>query len=101
MALIATELVSNAIEHAFVGRSGGRIHVGLQTDGGGGITLTVADNGAGLPAGFDAKASGNLGLRIVKALAEQLDGTFEMVDGKGVTCRLVIPVSGAAKGNID
>jgi len=90
IALIATELVSNAIEHGFAGRSEGTINVGLQPDVGV-IVLTVVDDGNGLASGFDGAVTKSLGLGIVQILTQQLRGKFEMVNGKGTTCRLAVP----------
>ena len=52
IALVATELISNALEHAFDGRLQGTIN-DLDHNGDGAITLTVSDDGIGLPDGFD------------------------------------------------
>jgi two-component sensor histidine kinase len=48
------------------------------------------------PAGFDIKLAKSLGLKIVQTLTEQLAGHFEMVAGKGTTCRIVIPAHAVA-----
>jgi two-component sensor histidine kinase len=91
IALIATELISNALEHAFKGRPQGTINVGFGRDGGGAITLTVSDDGTGLPDGFVAANSTSLGMRIIWSLTSQLGGRFEVVNGKGTTFCLIIP----------
>lgn len=91
VALIVTELVSNALEHGLAGRSEGTITVGLKLDARASVCLSVADDGHGLPAGFDPAATRSLGLRIVGTLARQLGGTFEMEGGNGTTCRVRFP----------
>ena len=51
--------------------------------------LTVRDDGAGPPTDFDPARSKSLGLRIVRAMAQQLGGKFEMGREDGWTvCRL-------------
>jgi two-component system, sensor histidine kinase PdtaS len=92
LALVANELISNALEHAFAGQRQGTVKVGLGRDGSA-ITLTVSDDGAGLPDGFDAENSQSLGLRIIRSLALQLGGRFEAMSEKGATFRVVIPDS--------
>ena len=69
--LIVNELVTNAAKHG-----GGKITV---TYSGRKIsTLTVADEGAGLPEGFDINSkSHGLGMKIVNLLSKQLGGSFE------------------------
>ena len=91
VALIALELVSNALEHAFAGREGGTITMDLRPGADGSFLLKVEDDGAGLPRGFDPRTAGGLGLRLVGALARQIGGTFEMSGGRGTVCRLSFP----------
>jgi two-component sensor histidine kinase len=51
--------------------------------------LCVADNGVGVPAGFDFSGHSTLGLRIVFFTAEhQLQGKVEFQTDNGVTCRV-------------
>jgi two-component sensor histidine kinase len=92
VALIVAESVSNALEHGFSAQEDGRIIVRLQRleDS---FELTIADNGAGLPEGFDIAKSTSLGLRIATTLARQLGGAFEMYDDHGAVARLVLPAA--------
>ena len=81
--LILNELISNALKHAFNGRSSGTVAASLYEASEGKICLSVSDNGVGLPAGMDWKKSSSLGLRIVRLLARQLHGGIEVVHDKG------------------
>jgi two-component sensor histidine kinase len=77
-ALIINELLLNSIEHGFQGRAGGRIalSIGVQDSN---VRLSVQDNGQGLPADFDLRTAGNLGLQIVRTLVQDdLKGTFSL-----------------------
>ena len=77
--LILNELLSNVFKHAFAGRTGGTVKVGFDVTGDGKASLTVSDDGAGLPPGFDIDTTGSLGLRLVKILAkDQLQGDLEV-----------------------
>ena len=87
LALIVTELISNALEHGFAGRSSGTIRIDLTPEGTSHV-LTVSDDGNGLPPNFTLESAG-LGLRIVQSLAQQIEGSFAMENGRGATCRLV------------
>jgi two-component sensor histidine kinase len=78
IALIFAEAVSNALEHGFAERHDGRIAVLLRTQSDGALTLVVADDGPGVPTGFDPVAGGSLGLKIATTLANQLGGRFTM-----------------------
>ncbi|MGK6354842.1 sensor histidine kinase [Sphingomonas sp. DT-207] len=73
LGLIVTELVINALKHAFPGDRGGRILVDYRAHGAD-WTLSVSDNGVGTPDALAAAKPG-LGTSIVEALAKQLAAT--------------------------
>ena len=95
VALIVTELISNALEHGFNGRPKGTIRIDLSAEGTAHV-LTVADDGNGLPEGFALEDARSMGLRIVRSLARQIDGEFAMEAKDGTVCRLVFPAGDAA-----
>jgi two-component sensor histidine kinase len=66
LALVLTELVTNAVEHGLRDR-GGTVTV-LAERNGTALRTTIRDDGVGLPAGFSAVSSGGLGTQIVQAL---------------------------------
>lgn len=76
--LIVTELVINALKHAFAAdTAAGLIVVAYEVDEPG-WRLTVSDNGViGKPNGNPGYATAGLGTGIVEALARQLDGRVE------------------------
>jgi two-component sensor histidine kinase len=79
MGLIVTELVINAIKHAFPDQSvGGRIIVSFEANEGIWL-LSVSDNGTGMPVG-NKRGKPGLGTGIVEALAKQLEATVTVVD---------------------
>ncbi|MBY0457757.1 MAG: PAS domain S-box protein [Gemmataceae bacterium] len=80
--LVVNELVSNGLKYAFAGRPGGTIEVSLGRAAGG-LVLAVADDGVGLPPGFDPATAGSFGLQLVVALAEQLGGAVAAGNGAG------------------
>ena len=78
LGLVVTELVINALKHAFPGEKSGKITVDYQTEGAM-WTLSVADNGVGMPKNPPEDASG-LGTSIVQALARQLKARVDLDD---------------------
>jgi PAS domain S-box-containing protein len=96
--LILNELIANAYKHAFPGdkpRAGAvdceiSIVVGQE---GCVLTLTVADNGIGLPAGLDWENPRTTGLQLVKMLSQQLNGSIEVERSSGTLFRLKFPVA--------
>jgi two-component sensor histidine kinase len=79
--LIVTELVINALKHAFKSTTkDGEISVSYEVSGTD-WKLSVVDNGIGRPDGVFAQAKSGLGTGIVKALAKQLDSQVVTLSG--------------------
>lgn len=78
LGLIANELVMNAVKHAYPTGGDKPVRVGFARLDEETVRLTVADRGAGLPAGFDWRHSRSLGMRVVHALSAQLDASLEV-----------------------
>ncbi|HPF90044.1 MAG TPA: sensor histidine kinase [Flavobacteriales bacterium] len=83
LGIILCELVGNTYQHAFPYATGGHVEIRIRRVEGDLYRLTVKDNGKGIPEG-DQHGSGKLGLEIVEALCEQLDGSFHMTTNPGV-----------------
>jgi PAS domain S-box-containing protein len=91
LALILNELVSNAVKHAFAGRSLGRLHVRL-APADEGLVLRVEDDGPGLPAGFELARHSHVGLQVVRTLAERdLGGKLSFSRGPGLVAEVWFP----------
>jgi two-component sensor histidine kinase len=81
LGLIVTELVLNALKHAFPhDKIDHRITVAYDVAGTN-WKLSIADNGIGKPTDAFAQARAGLGTSIVKALAQQLDARVEVLSG--------------------
>jgi two-component sensor histidine kinase len=76
LGLIVTELVINALKHAFPPGAAGHIIVGYQSQGPN-WTLFVEDDGIGMPKD-DSQAAAGLGTSIVEALARQLKASVQV-----------------------
>ncbi|NOZ27845.1 MAG: MEKHLA domain-containing protein [Chloroflexi bacterium] len=91
LALVMNELISNALEHAFVGLDRGALLVELAQDGNE-VRVTIRDDGHGLSPGFDVQHSKGLGLQIAHTLVEKdLNGMlrFGSANGRGTEVQLV------------
>jgi two-component sensor histidine kinase len=86
LGLIVTELILNALKHAFLdgGKFDHQITVRFEVAGSN-WKLSVVDNGIGAPVGVFAQAKSGLGTSIVNALAQQLDARVEVLSGAGGT----------------
>jgi two-component sensor histidine kinase len=92
LALVLSELVANAVEHAYDGGSG-EVEIRVRRSSGG-LELVVADQGRGLPDGFDLNSAGGLGLQIVRTLVlGELRGTFGLRPGpvRGTEAVVAVP----------
>ena len=97
LGLIATELVMNALKHAFPNdKVDGRITIAYDVDGTN-WKLTVVDNGIGKPDGVFAQPKTGLGTGIVKALAQQLGAKVETLAGPEGTTVSVTHATFSAK----
>jgi len=85
LALLVTELITNAMRHGFADDRRGRLVLQGRRDGDM-VTIDVADDGAG----FDPAIAGGLGLALVPGLVKQLgaESTLEAAPGKGTIWRL-------------
>lgn len=84
LSLIVTELVTNSLKHAFVGRERGAITVSLSRPAADTLELIVADDGTGIVDPAVRKPGSGLGSLILEALATQIGGKIEL-DGSTAT----------------
>ncbi len=88
LGLIVTELVINSLKHAFPDGRNGRITVSYKAHGPN-WTLSVADNGVGMPKDAESQTPG-LGTSIVEALANQLNARVQVAGGHpGTTVSII------------
>jgi two-component sensor histidine kinase len=112
LAMVLTEILQNALEHAYGPKAGGAVTVqavrgrmpagdaGWASWGNGGgnrgeeqLLITITDDGVGLPEGFDPQKAGNLGLQIVRTLVVgELGGSFDMVPAASGGTKVVLEI---------
>jgi chemotaxis protein methyltransferase CheR len=99
--LITTELVMNALKHAFPSvETTGQIIIKYEVNGTD-WELSVADNGVGKQDGVFAQAKPGLGSGIVKALAQSLNAKAETLSGAGGTTVSVTHTTFSKAGSRD
>ena len=95
VALIVNELILNAGRHAYPDSPGGviRLQLVLSDDK---VSISVSDDGIGLPADFDPALSKRLGTRIALGLAGQLGAELiRQKSSKGAHFTFVVPLHAA------
>lgn len=75
LGLIVNELMVNSMKHAFTEKSTGLIRVTLKRENGS-FLLVYTDDGVGLPPDFSIDACNSLGMRLVRLLSRQLNGSI-------------------------
>jgi two-component sensor histidine kinase len=89
LGLIANELLSNALKHAFPNGRAGHIVLSLAPDADGAVVvLAVGDDGAGMHAGAGdgrvaERQGGGIGSQLVRGLARQIGAEFTLGSGSG------------------
>ena len=99
--LIVNELASNSLKHGFPEGRSGHVSIGLRLAGkGASITLSVSDNGVGLPKDFDLQKTHSLGLQLVSDLARQLQGSLSIGPGPGAAFEVTFTRNRTPTGEI-
>ena len=91
-ALLVNELLTNALKHAFVGRTGGRVGIGIHAEGAKAARITVSDDGVGFPPTLDFRQPSTFGMELVLTLASQLNATVDLAVDRGSTFTVHFPL---------
>jgi two-component sensor histidine kinase len=89
LALIINELISNSLKYAFRNNEQAELSVSLKTSDRVGpagkeeLVLMVADNGPGLPEGFDISKTTSLGYKLIDLFSKKLEGTLSVHNDNG------------------
>ena len=91
-ALVVNEILSNAYKHAFVGRKKGTIDISVVQEKDR-ISITIRDDGTGLPENLDISQTSSLGLKLIRTLVQhQLKGALSFKSQKGTEVNVEFPV---------
>ena len=88
--LLLCELLINAFKHAFP-QGGGTVAVHV-CDVSGRMTMTVSDDGVGVPEGFDGRSVRSFGWRLIDRLVTQLNGTVFVTRANGTSVSVSFPL---------
>jgi two-component sensor histidine kinase len=96
LALAVSELLTNALRHAFRGRDAGSVIVESSTDGPD-LVVRITDDGVGMQPRSERDG---LGSRIVRSLAAQLSASIQLesTPGVGTIVHLRLPLAPAGSG---
>ncbi|HVU98464.1 MAG TPA: histidine kinase dimerization/phosphoacceptor domain -containing protein [Puia sp.] len=88
--LILNETVTNSLKYAFPNRRKGCISVILDQTADR-ITLSIADDGVGAPAGFELHRDHSMGMQLIDILVQQLDGSIQIDNCGGLAITIEFP----------
>jgi two-component sensor histidine kinase/Tfp pilus assembly protein PilF len=91
LGLILTELLTNSFKYAFQKMEKGEIRVDLKPQNESEYVLEVSDNGIGLPEDLDVGKVKSLGLRLVKTLTKQIQGSMGYKRNEGALFHITFP----------
>lgn len=87
VALLVNEVLTNALKYAYPNAEpGAEVRVIVEPS-----SLEIADDGVGLPAGFERENVDSLGIRLVRSLARQIGAVLEIKSEKGARIKLALP----------
>ncbi len=85
--LVVSELMTNALEHAFDRMENGLVEVRVTQLSGGGLRVVISDDGVGIPTTMQWPSQVSMGGRIVSGLIEGLEGTLQL--GRGAAGSII------------
>jgi len=88
--LIINEFLTNSFKYAFPDSEKGIISININ-ESVNHYNIELADNGKGFPKGFEGSNSKTFGLRIMKLLTQQINGTFNIDGSNGVKLNIQFP----------
>lgn len=81
--LILSEIMHNTLNYAFPNNQEGNVKITLKMDKEKQVTLTIEDNGIGIPENINMENPNTLGLIVIKNLTKQIEGTIKLLPNKG------------------
>ena len=89
MGLIINELITNVYKYAFPGNQTGNLWVKLLPEDEGKYSISICDDGIGLPEDFTMKTTQSMGTQIVGILIQQLEAKLEVTNNGGACFRIL------------
>ena len=89
--LIINELVTNSLKYAYAGRATGKLTLVMHHQEDHTFSLTVQDDGVGLPPDYEARSEASLGTQLVSVLVRQLGGVIKTESDHGARFTITFP----------
>ncbi|MCD6397183.1 MAG: sensor histidine kinase, partial [Spirochaetaceae bacterium] len=90
LGIIITELTTNALKYAFIGKDTGLISI-TYSEIEDGVKLVFADNGPSLSVDFSVAEAESLGFNLIFSLVMQLQGSISVENKNGAEFTIILP----------
>ena len=85
LGLVINEMINNSLKHAFNSKEKSlELLIKIDISDNGKICFKYRDNGPGIPDSFDIETTDKLGIQLIHALVEQIDGDLNYRNDNGV-----------------
>jgi two-component sensor histidine kinase len=90
--LIVCEILTNSLKYSHPAGAPVRLDVMCESHSDGTLTVSVSDDGVGLPEGFNPMKDGGIGFQVIRTLVAEIGATLDVQsDDLGVTFMIVVP----------
>lgn len=94
LGMIITEAISNCMKHAFLRTENPAIQIDLNyAERLGWLSLSIKDNGCGIPDEFMKEKSGSMGMRLLQIFARQLETQIHIENKEGTNIKLEFKIN--------
>ena len=100
LGLMLNEAITNAIKYAFTKNEDGKISIALNHISDSQISLSIADNGRGLPANFESKIGASMGMELLQGLTDDLGGSFSIETNNGTHIKVIFSYKPVTADNV-
>jgi two-component sensor histidine kinase len=100
LGLILNEAITNAIKYAFENTEDGKIFITLTHISASQISLSIADNGRGLPVDFSSKIGASMGMELLQGLTDDLGGNFNIETNDGTHIKITFDYKPIITSNV-
>lgn len=91
VALVVTEILSNALKYAFPNDRKGKIEVSFRNCPPRRIELEIKDNGVGFDSSSTPSGGKGIGMQLIRGFARQIGAKMDIISNKGTCYKLSIP----------
>ncbi len=90
--LIVNEVLTNIMKHAFTEQNKGNIAISISKNDDEKVTVSIKDDGKGLPDDFEERSKSSLGMQLIHNLTSQIDGELTFANENGTHLKITFSI---------